>query len=62
MVTLFIVLASGIIIRCVGAQCDTTSTALFTAMATEGAVELVFVLRGIIKIFVQKEPRNKDKK
>lgn len=55
MITLWIVLASGIVIRCVGAACDTTSTALFTAAVAEGLVEVVFVLRGIVKIFKQKD-------
>lgn len=55
MITLFIVLASGIVIRCIGASCDTVSTAIFSTMATEGAVELVFILKGIVKIFKQKD-------
>ncbi len=55
MVTLFIVLASGIVIKCVGANCDTTSTSAFAAMAAEGVVELVFVIKGMIKIFKVKD-------
>lgn len=55
MIILFIVLASGIVIKCAGANCDTVSTLVFSAMATEGVLELVFSLKGIIKIFKVKD-------
>lgn len=55
MIILFIVLASGIVIKCAGASCDTVSTLVFSAMATEGVLELVFSLKGIIKIFKVKD-------
>ncbi len=57
MVILFIVLASGIVIKCAGANCDTVSTLVFSAMSVEGVLELVFSLRGIVKIFKVKDKR-----
>jgi hypothetical protein len=59
MITLFIVLASGIVIKCVGGNCDTISTAVFSAMSVEGALELVFTLKGIIRIFKAKKTKGK---
>lgn len=62
MITYFIVLATGIVIRCVGMSCDATSTALFTAATVEGTAELIFVIAKVIKVFAVKEKKSKKDK
>lgn len=60
---IFIVLASGLFIKCAGipTTCESISPLVFSGLAASGVLELIYEVKGFISIFGRRDNDDIDK-